>query len=600
MREKNAFFQLAIGNHWRFPASQEFLLKCYFLAEMFIFVGNNSSKSIVLKKRIFSTISILLILFLSHAPLPAQISEGGTPESIKYRLNQNHIPEISVMPPDLQQLRAEDDFYRKNGIAIRFAESVPVNINLATEGTWERLPDGSRICRLIIESKNAQALILYYSRFIIPAGGKLFMYNADQRQIIGAFTHRNNPTRESFATEMIQGGRTTLEYIEPAGLIVKPEIVISEVGYVYRTAENFFHTRGFGGSDTCEVNINCPEGKNWQNQKNCVARVIVKSGFSSFWCTGSLVNNVRWDLTPYFFTANHCGTNATPQNYSQWVFYFRYEGPDCENPLSDTLFKTYTMTGATKLASSVGMAVVSDFKLLRLSEPVPDEYHPYFCGWSITGERSPEGVTIHHPDGDIKKISTYTDTLKSTTWSGIPNTHWRVVWSPTETNWGVTEGGSSGSPLFDPNGRIVGQLTGGEASCRFTSKPDYYGKFSYSWDTNATADSTMLRPWLDPDNVGVTFLDGTRVSVEEVSILQQSLQVFPNPTDGVIYIRSVALIGNEVHLKISNVLGLEMFSSTFPNVSEDQLSIDLSLLPKGIYFLTLLINGEKFTAKLLR
>lgn len=567
---------------------------------MFIFVGINPSKSNELKKRIFYCTGILLILLVSQSALIGQISEGGTPESIKNRLIQSEIAKISITPPDVNQLKEEDDFYKKNGIAIRFAESVPITIDLAKEGTWERMPDGKRICRLIIESENAQALILYYGRFSIPEGGKLFVYNADQRQIIGAFTHRNNPTRESFATEMIQGERTTLEYIEPAGISLKPEIVISEVGYVYRTAEKIFQTSGFGGADTCEVNINCPEGEDWQNQKNCVARVIVKSGFSSLWCTGSLINNVRWDLTPYFFTANHCGTNATPQNYSQWIFYFRYEGPDCDNPLSDTLFKTFTMTGATKLASSVGTNVISDFKLLRLNEPVPDDYQPYFCGWSITGEPSPEGVTIHHPEGDIKKISTYTDTLISTTWSGIPNTHWRVVWSPTETNWGVTEGGSSGSPIFDPQGRIIGQLTGGEASCRFTNKPDYYGKFSYSWDTDPTADSTMLRPWLDPDNVGVTVLDGTRVSVKEVSILRQSLHVFPNPTDGVLYISSISMKGNEVHLKISNVLGLEMFSSIYPDVSEDQLNIDLSQLPKGIYFLSLFINGEKFTAKILR
>lgn len=530
----------------------------------------------------------------------AQISEGGIPPSITYRLSQQSVPQFIVPQPNVEQLRTEDAFYEKHGLAIRFAESVPVEIDLWKEGHWDQLPDGRRVCRLHIQSANAQALILYYSSFAISGGGKLFIYNSDQRQIIGAFTERNNPTRESFATEMIQGEKLTLEYVEPIEMPAKPEILINEVGYVYRTAENFFGSRGFGGSDTCEVNINCPEGEEWQNQKNGVARIIVKSGFSSLWCTGSLVNNVRWDLTPYFFTANHCGTSATPENYNQWIFYFRYEGADCENPLSDTLFRTYTMTGAKKLASSVGASVASDFKLLKLNESVPLSYDPYFCGWSAVNEPSPNGVTIHHPEGDIKKISTYTDTLISTTWSGIPNTHWKVVWTPTETNWGVTEGGSSGSPLFDDKGRIIGHLTGGEASCIYTNKPDYYGKFSYSWDTNPDADSTMLKPWLDPDNVGITVLDGTTVSVKEVKPLQQSLKVFPNPTEGTIYISSEGMAGSHVQLRVSNVLGLEMISLTYPNVAEDQLNIDLGRLPKGIYILSLIINGEKVTVKVLR
>lgn len=541
-----------------------------------------------------------LLILLWYLPVFAQISEGGIPPAIKYGRPQTGIPSLQVTPPDVEQLRSEDAFFQKHGIALRFAESVPVGIDLANEGFWERLPDGGRLCRLIIESKDAQALILYYSRFIIPAGGKLFIYNADQRQIIGAFTERNNPTRESFATEMIQGEKVTLEYYEPSGMTAKPEIIINEVSYVYRTAENFFRQRGFGGSDTCEVNVNCPEGNDWQKQKNGITRIIVKAGFSSLWCTGSLLNNVRWDMTPYFLTADHCGANASPANYNQWLFYFRYEGPDCENPTTDTLFKNYTMTGATKLAASGGAGYASDFKLLRLNESVPLSYQPFFNGWSLANEPSPNGTTIHHPEGDIKKISTYTDTLKSTNWGTIPNTHWRVVWTPTETNWGVTEGGSSGSPIFDDQGRIIGQLTGGEASCRYLNKPDYYGKFSYSWNGDTTSDSTMLKPWLDPDNVGVTELKGTTVNVDEVTSLKTSIQLFPNPTDGLVSISDGRMNGNAAQLKIYDLPGKEVFAKNYPEISGNEITIDLGFLKKGVYFLTVIINNEVQTVKLIR
>lgn len=531
--------------------------------------------------------------------LVAQISEGGTPPGFRYPVNEKKTPSIRAPSPDIEQLKKEDEFYRKNGIAVRFAESVKIDADLARDGFWEILPDGGRLCRLNITSPGAQALILYYEKFIIPEGGKLFLYSADKKQVIGAFTSQTNPLRQTFATEMIRGEKITLEYYEPAGAVAKPQILIAEAGYVYRSADRFFNQRGFGTSDTCEVNVNCPEGEDWQNQKNGVVRIIVKAGFSSLWCTGSLVNNARNDFKPYFLTADHCGANATPANYNQWVFYFRYEGPDCENPESDTAFKNYTMVGAAKVAASGGAGVASDFKLLRLNETVPGSYNPFFNGWSIADERSPSGVTIHHPDGDIKKISTYTDTIRSSSWGSIPNTHWRVVWSQTQTNWGVTEGGSSGSPLFDNHGRIIGQLTGGEASCRYTAKPDYYGKFSYSWNGNPAADSTHLKPWLDPDNTGITEINGV-VKVNEIEPKSQPLHVFPNPADGQIFIEDERMAGNDVLVKITSLIGHEMMSRFYPDNIGHQITFDISTLQKGIYFLSVMVKNEVKTVKLLR
>jgi PKD repeat protein len=72
----------------------------------------------------------------------------------------------------------------------------------------------------------------------------------------------------------------------------------------------------------------------------------------------------------------------------------------------------------------------------------------------------------------------------------------------------VTEGGSSGSPIFNNSGRIVGDLTGGGSYCSTPTSPDLYGKFSYSWDQNGSTAAERLKDWLDPDNTGITTLDG--------------------------------------------------------------------------------------------
>ena len=57
------------------------------------------------------------------------------------------------------------------------------------------------------------------------------------------------------------------------------------------------------------------------------------------------------------------------------------------------------------------------------------------------------------------------------------------VWYMDAWDEGVTEPGSSGSPLFDQNGRIIGQLYGGSAACQGTSANgyDYYGRLGVSW-----------------------------------------------------------------------------------------------------------------------
>lgn len=549
--------------------------------------------------------SRLLILWISFllvsvcAPEAfSQISYGGQPPSFRYDLPEFTVPVVQVSAPDVQSLLEEDLRTEKWGTAPRFAYSVTVRINFTQHGKWQTLPNGDRICRLTIHSPGARALILYYDQFIIPEQGRLYIYDASRKQVIGSFTSATNPLREQFATEMIRGDLLTLEYHEPYGTRGLPDILISEIGYVYRLTSEFTGLRGFGTSDTCEVNVNCPEGQNWQLQKNGVARIIVKAGVSSLWCTGSLINNARMDFTPFFLTADHCGANATPQNYNQWIFYFRYESPTCENPPNDSAFRIYTMVGAKKIAASGGAGVGSDFKLLKLNEMVPPSYLPYFNGWSRTNRPSPNGVTIHHPDGDIKKISTYTDTLKSANWGTIPNTHWRVVWVRTQTNWGVTEGGSSGSPLFDNNGRIIGQLTGGEASCRYTSKPDYYGKFSFSWDQNPSADSTMLAPWLDPDNTGIMEIDGILSAPESAGQLP-SIQIYPNPAHSVIYIFDPRAITGPARITIFNLHGKSVFNQTFQTFN-DRITVNLPPIPDGLYLITSEVNGEIRSTRLIK
>ncbi len=246
-------------------------------------------------------------------------------------------------------------------------------------------------------------------------------------------------------------------------------------------------TRNYGDSGSCNNNVNCPEGDPWQDHNRSVAMILTAGG--SRICSGALINNVRQDQTQYFLTANHClGGN------NNWIFMFNYESPGCSNQNGPT---NQTVQGSILRASRS----TSDFALLELTETIPSSYNVNYAGWSAVNTPPQDPVCIHHPSGDIKKISFDYDAGVSDGWSNNDGSHWRIVsWED-----GTTEPGSSGAPLFDDNYRIVGQLHGGQASCSFNFN-DYFGKFSASWDWGNNS-SSRLKDWLDPDNTGTLILD---------------------------------------------------------------------------------------------
>lgn len=456
-------------------------------------------------------IPLCFVLLFSSSPLPlfSQISRGGMPASFSDP-GQVDFPVITLPAPEFDKIRAEDDQAEKQGLPRRVGVTVKAGIDVIRDGKPDILPDGTHIWRIALSCDGALAMSPCFNNFSLTEGYRLYVYDESKKVILGAFTLFNNKENHLFSTELVPGDKMILEINAEPGMTALPSCVVSEISYVYRNLPDFIGSRGT--SDDCEVNINCPEGDNWQNQKRGVARIYVKRNDGFFWCTGSLLNNTLQDHTPYFLTADHCAPDVTPEELAEWIFYFNFEAPGCDNPTVNPT--PNSLNGAVRLANANTNG--SDFLLLRFDNEVPDNYEPYFNGWNNQDQPSPNGVTIHHPAGDIKKISTYTVPVQSSQWGGTEGTHWKVYWSETANGWGVTEGGSSGSPLFDNDGRITGTLTGGQAACdpggngsgTGPDQPDYYGKFAFSWDRNGSEPAQQLKYWLDPGNSGVTFLNG--------------------------------------------------------------------------------------------
>ena len=228
--------------------------------------------------------------------------------------------------------------------------------------------------------------------------------------------------------------------------------------------------------------MNCPSGSDWQTEKKAVA-LITNGGFAV--CTGALVNNTAEDGTPYFLTANHCLGN--PNN---WVYYFNHESSTCSGSTGPT---NQSVSGGTLLVNSGS----SDVALIELSSTPPASFNVEYAGWDASGTGPTSAVGIHHPSGDVKKIC-FENNAPYTSTAGGAQVWWISAWED-----GVTEPGSSGSPLFDQNHRIIGQLYGGAAACSGSVNNgayDYYGRMDVSWGVG-------LSGYLDPLNTGTEVLD---------------------------------------------------------------------------------------------
>ena len=441
------------------------------------------------------TLYTLSLLLLSSS-LFAQIQgNGGLPTSTKIELNDKIIQEWVYAQPDISALQAEDAITDDQGTAPwRFGFNNHTNINTTNAGSWFDLPNGARLWLVKVKCEGALTVNLTFEQTSIPNGNKLFVYNTAKDFILGAFTQEHIYDGQ-LGTELIPGEEAIIEYY------VAPKnnhghIQLATVTHGYRTANEFLE-KAFGSSGSCNMNVNCPDGLPWTPQRN--SAVMLVSGSSGF-CSGALINNTQNDGKPYVLTANHCYSNP-----ATWVFRFNWQAIDCPNPGASPTFQS--LSGAVLRARRTP----SDFCLVEITGglvngTVPLDYNPYFSGWDNSGNIPTATVSIHHPSGDIKKIS-FDDAAPSISQgmgSTEANSTWTIEWDRNTT----TEGGSSGSPLFDQNHRIIGQLWGGGASCQNLSAPDYYGRVANSWEPAGSNSTNQLKFWLDPSNSGAAFIDG--------------------------------------------------------------------------------------------
>ncbi len=434
---------------------------------------------------------------------------------------------VSLEPLDIAAIRAQDLIDDETpGKPMRIGINRPVPgapITPATHGTWVVLPDGSRVWTIEIVLSDAIGVRVHFSEFDLPDGAQVSVAGDDEPQ--GPASYGRGPLgRAEFWSPTVSGDRVLIELHLPSGVGREPVLAINSLNYVYREGPSV-EAGGVAALLPCEVDVSCANVP--ASARDSVGRLSFIRNDGSYVCTGALLNDSDPNTyAGYLLTANHCIDTQAVANTLEVTWF--YQTNSCNGTLPSSFPKSH---GGTLLRAA--STNVSDFAFIRLADDPSDGQR--FSGWSAASPIIPNTVFgIHHPGGSYKRFSGgFLPTLAFSPCTFALSNYLYLHWTS-----GTTEGGSSGSPLFDSNWRIVGQCYGACGSIGCNNRDQWsavYGRFDVTYpyissyltsvtpdDAYEPNDSVTQARALEPGRHAlrlVDFDDYFRVNISESSVL---------------------------------------------------------------------------------
>tara|TARA_A100001015_G_scaffold179022_1_gene198979 strand:+ start:2372 stop:4750 length:2379 start_codon:yes stop_codon:yes gene_type:complete len=437
---------------------------------------------------------ILNIIFLISLSF-CQIQYEGIPKYFNSRIDNL----VSLSPE--QSSIIDTDF---DPMVFKYGDEYNLDVNILESSSV--IFDDQEVTYLLgIQSRGAFGIGINFSQFLLSENAKLYIYDFEQTYYIGSFTSLNNKDSEVLSTSIVKSDHVIIELTVPRNEIKNIKLHINSIIHDSTDILSYYNNSSSNSREDCNINVICSEGDDWRDQINGAVRVSMGAGL----CSASIINNTENDRTPYVLFADHC-VSGSPNNY---VVYFNYQSTSC-NGTSGSLNQSIS---GTNLLYQEDINSGADIALLRLTSDIPDSYNPYYVGWSVSSSPPNEAIGIHHPGGDIKKISFTNDNVSA---GGSGANYWEFQY-----DLGRVIPGSSGSPFFNENKRQVGV-----ASYIYTNycdpSPDCYCDQQYSHGYGRIDRAwSGLSNYLDPLNSGVLSIDG--ISNSGINIVHDSYEDIP-------------------------------------------------------------------------
>lgn len=440
----------------------------------------------------FAAAGMLMPAAAGHAAGPAQASTEHAPgvfdpaafaqaqEALHAHLLDEQVPSgiDSPLAADLDQAtlealrnvdrtapRLEVGVTRQVSVVVDFTDLASGHLSTAPQsravGAARGTRDGGFVWTGAISSEEASALRVRFSNFSLPDGAALYLYNADG-EVRGPYTGAGPDGTGEFWSHTVAGPLVILQLSVPASARGRGASAatfdIDAVGHLGPSFPLGTTPISEAGSNLCSYNEPCIQNASCSSiptaiapARDAVAMIQFVSGGFIYLCSGGLLADTDpATQIPYFLTAHHCLSRSREARSLEAFFQYSVAcGGACYDPRG--------VVPSTLGSDVVGTDTATDYTLLRLREAAPAG--SAFLGWSSTPIAFTNGVPlfrISHPAGAPQAYSTHVVDVSRPTC-----TQWsrgnRIYSSDT---FGGTEGGSSGSPVLNAAGQVVGQLSG--------------------------------------------------------------------------------------------------------------------------------------------
>jgi len=331
-------------------------------------------------------------------------------------------------------------------------------------GSVQSARDGGFTWTAAVESPTASALRIHFTNFLLPQNAALYIYNTDG-EVFGPYTGAGPGNAGDFWSNTVSGSLAYIQlrhFGEPEGEAARFDI--GDVVYLgsrfllplmqqQKVVEDIARTKTLCSyNEPCIEDASCYNDSAVNDAKKAAAHMQFVSGPWVYICSGGLIaDKDTSSQIPYFMTANHCISTRKMANSLEC--FWQYATSSCGGACYDPIGAVPRTLGADIVSHSG----TGDYSLMQLWEDPPAG--SVFLGWNsgdVANVNNTELFRISHPSGAPQAYSTHRVDTGAGTCGGWP----RGSWIYSRDVIGAVEQGSSGSPVVNAGGQLVGQLTG--------------------------------------------------------------------------------------------------------------------------------------------